>query len=89
MNKWKDQASPRNIRVFEAVAGRILERYGYELSQQEASISRREAWQIRLVEHPVTRLFGVLKDMQGIREAVRSLPLYLRLATECYLGSNH
>lgn len=86
MNKWKSQASSRNLRIFEAVAGRTLERYGYELSQQEASISRREAWQIRFVEHPVTRLFGALKDVRGIREAVRSLPLYLRLATECYLG---
>ena len=88
MNKWRTQADPRNLRIFEAVAGGILERYGYELSQQEASISRREAWQIRFVERPVTRLFGVLKDVRGMREAVRSLPLYLRLVTECYLGVN-
>lgn len=88
MNKWKTQASPRNLRIFEAVAGEILERYGYESSQQEPSISRREAYQIKFVECPVTRLFGMLKDIRGMRKAVRSLPLYLRLATECYLGVN-
>lgn len=86
MNKWKTQVGSRNLRIFEAVAGEMLKRYGYELSQQDPSISQREIWQIKYVEHPVTRLFGMLKDVQGMREATRSLPLYLRLAAECYLG---
>lgn len=88
MDKWKTQSTPRNLRVFECVAGETLEKYGYELSQQEISISRWETWQIKYVEHPVTRLLGVFKDVRGIREAVHSLPLYLRLAAECYFGVN-
>lgn len=86
MNKWVSDISARNLRIVESVAGETLERHGYELGYQNASLSQREIWQMRFIECPVTRMFGVLKDVEGVREAVRSLPLYLRLALECYLG---
>lgn len=86
MNKWKSSISERDLRIFESVAGETLRRYGYNLDLQDPRLSNREVWQMRLIECPVTRVVGVLKDMPGIREALRSLPLYLRLTLECYFG---
>lgn len=86
MNKWMSDINTRNLRIFESVSGETLERYGYELGHQNACLSQREVWQMRFIECPVTRMFGGLKDVRGVREAVRSLPFYLRLTLECYLG---
>lgn len=88
MNKWRSSIRSRNLRIFEAVAGETLERYGYDRGYQNASLSRWETWQIKFVECPVTRLFGLLKDVRGGRAAVRSLPLYVRLTMDWYLGVN-
>src|SRR3546814_2405373 len=50
-DKWKQQMSRHDLRLFEGVAGAMLERYGYELSGHPAEIR----WDDRL-DRKSTRL---------------------------------
>ena len=43
-NKWKNEMKPRDIKMFETVAGNTLERLGYETSYVEAELKKPFKW---------------------------------------------
>ena len=77
--KWRTGMSRRELRIFEALAGDSLERYGYERAVESPAISRWEAISCRYLEHPPRRLSSMLKNRQAHRLAVEKLRLRLFL----------
>jgi hypothetical protein len=77
--KWRDGMTVRELRIFEAIAGRHLERYGYPRAMRDARISWWEALSCRYLEHPPRRALAMLNNRQGHRFALESLRLRLSL----------
>jgi hypothetical protein len=77
--KWRTRLSPREQRIFEALAGDWLERFGYPRVVPGARISRWEALVCRSLEHPPRRLLGMLRNRAGYGYALETLRLKLRL----------
>ena len=75
--KWRAAMTPREVRIFEAVAGAALERYGYPLTVPGARVPAWEAWSCRMLEHPPRRLAAMLRNRQGRRLAWERLRLEL------------
>jgi hypothetical protein len=75
--KWSTAMTPREIRIFEALAGPALERYGYPRAAPGAAVSRWEAWSSRFVEHPPRRLAAIVRNRQGHRLLLEKLRLGL------------
>jgi Sulfotransferase family len=71
--KWRTAMSPREIRIFEALAGAELERYGYPRTVEHPHIGTWEALSCRYLEHPPRRALAVLKNRQGQRSALQRL----------------
>ena len=65
--KWATRMSAREVRIFEAIAGGALERYGYPRAVSDARISRWEALSCRLIEHPPRRALAMLRNRQAHR----------------------
>jgi hypothetical protein len=78
--KWKTRLSPSEIRIFEAVAGDMLERYGYERLAPEARLSRAHVAYLRWLQAPPRRLLAMLRNRRGYVEAWIMLRIRLRLA---------
>ena len=78
-NKWKSQLSLREIRIFEAVAGNVLERYGYKLRLDNPRMSDPEKVIIKYLEHPFKRLFSLIKNTDGYYEAFKLWRIRIRL----------
>lgn len=76
MEKWRSGMSRRDLRRFEAVAGSTLDRFGYELECPEASLSKAEIWKMRLLECPVSRLHGMVRNVRGYKHALKKGALY-------------
>jgi hypothetical protein len=79
VGKWRKEMSAREIRIFEALAGAKLERYGYNKALGEARIPAWEAFSCRYLEHPPRRAWAMLRNRQGYRIALERLRLRLRL----------
>lgn len=79
IQKWRTEMSARELRIFEAVAGSTLERYGYESQLATPRISALEATQYRYLEHPPQKLYAMIKNHKGHIDALRRLQIYLRL----------
>ena len=77
--KWRSQMTAREVRIFEAIAGDYLERYGYGRSLRNPRISAWEAFSCRYLEHPPLRAIAMLHNRQGHRLAMQELLLRLRL----------
>ncbi len=77
--KWRTKMSGRDLRIFEAVAGPTLERFGYERGCPGASLSNREVLQIRFLENPPARLYGMMKNVRGYVEVARLFKIYAGL----------
>ncbi len=69
--KWKTGMTARQLRIFEAIAGGMLERFGYERGDPDARLTRYERLQMQYLEHPVSRFYGMLRNKQGYAEAIR------------------
>ena len=78
-NKWKEKMTSDEVRMFEAIAGEMLEKHGYERTLKSPTISSSEVFKIKYLEHPFARLFSVLKNTKGQREALRLWWIYLKL----------
>jgi hypothetical protein len=78
--KWKTRLSAPEIGIFEAVAGDMLERYGYERSAPDARLSRVRTAYLRWLQSPPRRLLAMLKNRRGYVEAWIMLKIRLRLA---------
>jgi hypothetical protein len=77
--RWRSGMTRREQRIFEAVAGKQLERYGYPMVVRRARLSSLERISCRYIEHPPRRLFGMLTNRGGYGFALESLRLSLRL----------
>ena len=77
--KWRASMTPRELRIFEALAGDWLERHGYERTLPAPSISKWEALSCRYLEHPPRHLSSMLRNQQAHRMLVQRLRLGLSL----------
>lgn len=77
--KWRKAMSKREIRLFEAVCGDFLKKYDYDCVHESASISELEKFKINYLEHPPRRIWSMLKNTKGHRDALRLKYIYFRL----------
>lgn len=77
--KWRTQMTQKDLRIFEAVAGDALTRYGYSCQLKRAEVSSWESLWICYIEHPLRKLFAMLKNRKGHIDGLRRLKIYLRL----------
>lgn len=77
--KWRTDMTGRELRIFEALAGAALERYGYARALSQPVISSWDSFSCRYLEHPPRRIAAILKNSQGRRLALQKLRLHLRL----------
>lgn len=77
--RWRSELTAREQRIFEAVAGEQLERYGYPLVQGQPSLTSWERLSCRYIEHPPRRLLAMLTNRKGYGFALESLRLSLSL----------
>jgi hypothetical protein len=76
--KWRRRLSPREIRIFEGVAGEALERNGYERVARNATVSALERLRAKAT-HPVKRTFAMARNTQGQMDGLIRTLIYLRL----------
>jgi hypothetical protein len=79
--KWRSLMTSRELRIFEALAGASLERYGYARALSQPRISQWESLSCRYLEHPPRRLSAMLKNRQAHRFVLEKLRLRLILLT--------
>lgn len=77
--KWRTRMSSRDQRLFEAIAGDCLTRYGYPRAAPQAVLKRFESWRCRYLEHPPRKAWAMLRNIKGQKDALRRLGIYLRL----------
>jgi hypothetical protein len=77
--KWRTQMSRRELRIFEALAGGHLSRYGYARALTDARLHRWEALSCRFLEHPPRRAVAMLRNREGHRTALQRLRFRLRV----------
>lgn len=77
--KWRRSLSPREIRIFEAVAGDKLESYGYERACKNPHLSRMERAFCKYIEHPSRKIVPIIKNRESQLEALVRSMMYLRL----------
>ena len=79
IGKWRKKMTNRQLRIFEAIAGTTLERYGYQRSLSRPRISSLEAMFCRYVEHPPRKMLAMVKNREGYLDVISRLSIYLRL----------
>ncbi|GAB4236171.1 MAG: sulfotransferase [Stanieria sp.] len=77
--KWRTEMTQKELRLFEAVAGDALTRYGYPRQLKQAEVYPWESLWICYIEHPLLKLFAMLKNRKGHIDGLRRLMIYLRL----------
>ncbi|WP_371357560.1 hypothetical protein [Hydrocoleum sp. CS-953] len=77
--KWRTQMTERQLRIFEAVAGSTLERYGYHRELENPQISSLEKLQFKYIEHPPRKFLAMIKNRKGQIEALQDLKVYFNL----------
>jgi sulfotransferase family protein len=79
-DKWRAEMTAREVRIFEALAGPALERYGYPRTVSRPQVSTWEALACRYLEHPPRRISAMLKNREGYRLAFERLRLHICLS---------
>ena len=77
--KWRTEMTPRELRIFEAVAGEMLDRYGYKMELTQPKISALEILNFKYLEHPPQKIMAMLKNRKGHIDGLLRLKIYLRL----------
>ncbi len=77
--KWRQKMTQTELRIFEAVAGEELEKYGYSRGVQNANITVIENFYIVYLLHPVLRINSMAKNFKGHKDGLVQLFIYLRL----------
>ena len=79
--KWQSELSEDEIRWIEYAAGERMDQYGYQRHFETAAIAAQEMARIRIISNPLSRIFGMIKDSQGQREAIQKklFPVAARL----------
>jgi hypothetical protein len=80
IGRWHTGLTAREVRIFEALAGTYLERYGYPRAVTYPQLSIWEALSCRYLEHPPRRLSAMLKNREGYRLALEKLRLRFSLS---------
>ena len=68
-------------RIFEAVAGEQLRRYGYPLAHPGAAVTRWERLRDTYLLHPPLRIISKLRNVKGWIDSLTTLRVRLRLMT--------
>jgi hypothetical protein len=76
---WRTHMTDREVRIFEALAGDSLDRYGYTRALDRPRISRWESLSCHYLEHPPRRISAMLKNSQARRLVLQKLRLHLSL----------
>lgn len=77
---WKSRLSASEVGVFEAIAGDMLDHYGYERRAPRAHLSRVRVAYLRWLQSPPRRLIAMARNRRGYVEAWIMLRIRLRLA---------
>ncbi|MGH8495706.1 MAG: sulfotransferase family protein [Gammaproteobacteria bacterium] len=77
--KWQRALSSRELRIFEAVAGRELQANGYPRAMPHAAMTRAERLRCAYLEHPPRKLLGMARNFRGQLDGLIRVLLYLRL----------
>ena len=77
--KWRKNLTSKELRMFEAVAGKELENYGYPLAAPNARVTTVEKYYITFILHPMLRIKSMAKNFQGLRDGLVQLFVYFRL----------
>jgi hypothetical protein len=77
--KWEREMTPHQLRVFEAVAGPMLRRFGYQPRLTDPKMTDLERFRIRYLVHPPRKALAMLKNRKGHIDGIRRLAIYLRL----------
>ena len=77
--RWRTGLSLREQRIFEAVAGEQLKRYGYPVLQSRPGLASWERLSCRYIEHPPRRLLAMLTNRKGYGFALENFRLTLAL----------
>lgn len=77
--KWRKQMKKRDLNIFEAVAGKFLDRYGYQREVMKASISPLEVFSYKFLEHPPIKVAAIFKNYKSQKITLQRLQIYLRL----------
>lgn len=77
--RWRTGLTIREQRIFEAIAGDHLERYGYPVLQSRPRLTDWERISCRYIEHPPRRLLAMLTNRKGYGFALENLRLSLTL----------
>ena len=80
--KWRSHMTGRELRIFEALAGDSLERYGYTRGLARARISVWESFSCQYLEHPPRRISAMLRNREARRLALQKLRLHFSLLAE-------
>lgn len=77
--KWRNEMSPRDLRIFEAVASDCLVANGYEPAVDGASLRAIEPTIFRLLEHPPRKLLALARNRKAQRITLQRLRIRWRL----------
>jgi len=67
--KWKTVMKEDMLKVFESIASRHLKKFGYEVKNYSAKLSRVEQCYYQYLLSPFMRIISMAKNTQGYREA--------------------
>jgi len=77
--KWRKEMTEREIRIFESVCSGMLKKYHYDCVSESPDISALEKLKIKYIEHPPRRMWSMLKNRKGHKDALRLKYIYFRL----------
>lgn len=77
--KWRKQMSPRDQRLFEAVAGEQLKRYGYAALYPDAAVGTWEHVCSSYLTHPSRKALAMLHNTKGWGDGLLRLRIRARL----------
>lgn len=77
--KWRTRLSARELRIFEAVAGHLLDRHGYPRSQTDPKMPAWESLACRFLESPPRRALSMLRNRRAHRQALEDLRFRLAM----------
>jgi len=77
--KWRKNLTNNDIYIFESVASKQLREYGYEVVNQQATLSGFSIFNIRYLIHPLLRLRSMSKNFKGQIDGLKNLFVYIRL----------
>ncbi len=76
--KWRSAMTTNEARIFEAVAGSMLERYGYERAVPDARLPALERLWITLLKYPLMKALALLGNRKSQRIYLQLLWIYVK-----------